>query len=76
MTDRRRGTSADQIPPGVEARLARLRTLCLAESDADARRRLARERPSSRESFATAAVRRLEELRALCDLANHLHRRH
>jgi len=42
MTDRRRGTSADQIPPGVEARLARLRTLCVAESDADARRRLAR----------------------------------
>jgi hypothetical protein len=74
MTDRRRGTEADTIPPGVEQRLARLRALYVPERDEDARRRLAQERPSSAESFATAVARRLEKLHALRELANHLHR--
>jgi hypothetical protein len=60
-------------PPGVAARLATLRDLYVAERDADARARLARERPRPPdEPFAILVHRRLRELRALCDLAAHL----
>jgi hypothetical protein len=62
-------------PAGVAERLARLRALYVPEGDQEARRRLARETPGSTEPFARAVARRLEELRALSDLANHLHRR-
>lgn len=66
--------SADP-PPGVEDRLARLAALYVPESDAEARRRLVSEVPAKSEAFVTAVARRLAELRALCELANHLHRR-
>jgi hypothetical protein len=62
-------------PPGVAERLDRLRALVVVDTDADTRRRLARDRPTSVEPFAVAVARRLAELRALSDLANHLHRR-
>jgi hypothetical protein len=42
------------------------------ERDADARARLTRERPANRPSFEVAVAARLRELRALCDLADHL----
>lgn len=62
-------------PPGVGARLARLRALYVPERDVDARARLAREVPAPRpETFDQAVARRLRELRALDDLARHLHR--
>lgn len=60
-------------PAGVGERLAQLRALYVPEADADARRRLAAERPARDESFEVAVARRLDELRALCDLANYLH---
>jgi hypothetical protein len=58
--------------PGVAERLQRLRALCVAESDSQARRRLAAQPPAAAEPFAAAVARRLDELRALCDLAKHL----
>ena len=61
-------------PPGVAARLARLRALYVPETDTAARSRLARERPRVTEPFEAAVARRLGELRALSELANHLHR--
>jgi hypothetical protein len=61
-------------PPGVAARLQALRRLYVAERDVDARARLERERPGSRRPFEAAVAARLRELRALCELAAHLHR--
>jgi hypothetical protein len=61
-------------PPGVAERLERLRTLYVSESAADVRQRLASSTRAHEVPFATAAARRLEELRALFDLANHVHR--
>ena len=62
------------LPGGLADRLRVLRSLYVPERDEEARRRLARERPRIWESFDVAAAGRLRELRALCDLANHLHR--
>ena len=59
----------------VALRLATLRELYVPESITAARARLARERPPSTESFAETATRSLRELRALCELARHLHTR-
>jgi hypothetical protein len=58
----------------VTARLAVLRQACVTERDADARARLARERPRSQQPFEVAVERRLRELHALCTLAGCLHR--
>jgi hypothetical protein len=69
------GVDANSPPPGAGARLERLRALHVPERDADARRRLASERPRRSEPLAVAAARRLRELSALHDLAVHLHRR-
>jgi hypothetical protein len=62
------------VPAGVAARLAILRASFVAETDAEARARLERERPRSSESFETAVARRLRELRALDELARHVQR--
>ncbi len=63
-------------PPGVAQRLADLGALYVAESDKDARERLAAEMlPRSEGTFASEVARRLAELRALCDLARHLRAR-
>lgn len=62
-------------PPGVASRLVELGTLYVPEADVDVRRRLTSEQPSATEPFAKAVARRLEELRALCELTSHLHRR-
>lgn len=59
-------------PPGVAERLSQLGRLYVPERDPEARRRLENERPASAEPFPTAVARRLAELRALCDLADHL----
>jgi hypothetical protein len=59
----------------VAARLAELRARYVPERLEDAVRRLARERPSVREPFERRAARALGELRALCELARHLHAR-
>jgi hypothetical protein len=64
----------DQPPAGVAGRLERLRALYVPERDEDARQRLAREARASSEPFAVGVARRLEELRALGDLTNYLHR--
>jgi hypothetical protein len=61
-------------PPGVAERLERLRALYEPETDAEARLRLEREARGPSEPFAAAVARRLEELRALSDLATYLHR--
>jgi hypothetical protein len=61
-------------PPGVAARLAELREICVPEPVAIGAERLERERPMKREPFEVAVARRLRELRALVDLARHLHR--
>jgi hypothetical protein len=58
----------------VGARLDDLRRLARMESDEEARARLGRERPVATEPFADAVARRLRELRALCELADYLHR--
>ncbi len=57
----------------VAARLSELRALCVPEGVPEARERLARERPTEAEAFEVKAARALEELRALCELANALH---
>lgn len=62
-------------PPGVADRLAALSALYVPEQDSAARARLERERPGVTEPFATAVARRLRELRALCEMAEYLHRR-
>ncbi len=66
------GRPGGRPPPGVAERLERLRVCYVPETDADARRRLAAERQVTAVPFASAVARRLHELRALCDLANHL----
>jgi hypothetical protein len=66
--------SRDLDPSKVAHRLAGLRAGYVAEDVDEGRRRLALERPSGDESFAQGAARRLAELRALCELADHLHR--
>jgi hypothetical protein len=63
-----------QLPGGVAERLERLRTMYVPERDSVVRRRLAAERPAGVESFAAAVARRLDELRALSDLASYLGR--
>jgi len=62
-------------PSGVAERLQLLRSLARVESDVEARARLAREQPVAlARPFAELASGRLRELRALCELARHLHR--
>lgn len=51
-------------PPGVAERLNAQRALCMLETYAEARERLARERPKVTESFEQAVSPRLRELRA------------
>jgi hypothetical protein len=66
-------------PQSVGERLDELRRISVPERDEEARARLARERPRRRkdeEAFEVAVERRLNELRALCALANYLHRDH
>lgn len=58
----------------VTNRLNLLRGLYVPEGDAEARVRLARERPAMKLSFESAVAARLRELRGLCALADHLHR--
>lgn len=62
------------VPAEVAARLRVLRQLAVVESDPEARARLLRERPHTERPFAEVARARLNELRALCDLAEHLRR--
>jgi hypothetical protein len=58
----------------VAERLEGPRTTYVQESAPDARRCLSGEPDAAAEAFAAGVARRLEELRALCELANHLHR--
>ena len=62
-------------PEKVVARLAELRAAYVPEGVSDARRRLAHEIPPRSERFERRVARSLAELRALCDLAAHLHER-
>ena len=66
---------ASHPPLGVAERMERLRVLYVPEREADARRCLAGGPRTANLPFADAVARRLAELRALCDLANHLRRR-
>jgi hypothetical protein len=59
---------AELSPAAVQRRLERLRELYVPEELEAARRRLDGEQSASRETFNEAAARRLEELRALCEL--------
>jgi hypothetical protein len=61
-------------PSGVAERLEELRRLYVAETDSEARCRLAAGMPVDTPPFAVAVARRLAELGALCDLAKHLRR--
>ncbi|MDB4962605.1 MAG: hypothetical protein JWP01_2604 [Myxococcales bacterium] len=61
-------------PRGVAARLGELRLLHVPELVEEARVRLQRERPRRVESLEQAVSRRLNELRALAELARYLHR--
>jgi hypothetical protein len=65
---------AELRPEDVAARLMRLRELCVPESVEEARLRLEAERPQpvGDEPFEQAVARRLRELRALCDLVEHV----
>ena len=65
----------DLRPEVVARRLAALRACYVAESVTSATRRLAAERPPIIEPFSEGVHRRLGELRALCELARHVHRR-
>ncbi len=60
-------------PPGVAARLSKLRAWYRPETLVEGRARLQRERAVVSEPFEVAVARRLRELRALCELARHLH---
>lgn len=64
----------DLDPHAVAARLERLRSAFTPELAEAVARRLAAERPLE-PSFAEAARRRLDELRALCELSDYLQRR-
>ncbi len=66
--------SRELDPAAVAERLAELRALYVPEQLDEGRRRLARERPARIEDLVERATRGLAELRALCDLAGHLHR--
>jgi hypothetical protein len=66
--------SRELDPAAVARRLAELRARYVPETVEEGRRRLARERPPRVETLAQRAARGLAELRALCDLADHLHR--
>ena len=57
----------------VAARLAVVRAGYVPETVEEGRQRLARERPRPAEPLAVTAARGLDELRALCELARHLH---
>jgi hypothetical protein len=57
----------------VASRLQALRALYVPERLDAARERLGRERPVAAEAFAERVARSLAELRALCELARHLH---
>ena len=59
-------------PRAVAQRLAALRDAYVPMTEAEACARLAE--PACAETFARAVHRRLEELRALSDLSEHLHR--
>jgi len=61
-------------PPGVAQRLIALRHLYVPETAAEASARLHAEKPPITEPFEVGVDRRLRELRALCELANHLHK--
>jgi hypothetical protein len=63
---------AELRPEDVVARLAELRACYRAETVEEARLRLERERPVDDEPFDRAVARRLDELRALCDLVAHV----
>lgn len=56
----------------VAARLAALRARYTPESVDEARARLQRPQTDPDEPFARKVARRLDELRALCELARHL----
>lgn len=68
-------------PRQVELRLEELRQLYVPETREEASARMARALPKVRAptsadpSFASAVERRLEELRALCELTRYLHMR-
>ena len=66
-------TARREPPPGVAERLEQLQAVFIPEDDSEVRQRLAAERPRQSEPFVAAVRRRLRELRALCDLASHLH---
>jgi hypothetical protein len=59
---------ADLSPEAVQRRLQQLAELYVPEDLETARQRLESDRPKPRETFNEAAARRLEELRALCEL--------
>lgn len=63
---------SDLSPSAVAQRLEALRALYRPETALDGRRRLAAEAKQD-VPFATAVARRLEELRALCELTDYLH---
>jgi hypothetical protein len=60
-------------PRRVAARLARLRSIYIAETVEQASMRLVRERPVESIPFEVGVARRLAELRALCELTRALH---
>ena len=62
----------DLAPASVSARLGLLRALYVPEPQEEARARMVQ--PPARESFERGVARRLAELRALCELTQHLHR--
>lgn len=64
--------ASDMDPRTVGARLSELRALYVPETVDEAAARLRRERPCSTESFESRVARHLGELRALCELAQHL----
>jgi len=75
MASDRAAAPTSAPPHGVADRLRLLRALARVESDVEARARLAREQPvPTGRPFAEVASERLRELRALCELARHLHR--
>jgi len=61
-------------PSVVAERLSSLRRTYVPERTVDARARLAGEVPRSELPFERRVARSLKELRALCELATHLHK--
>lgn len=68
-------TSDSSPPPGVAERLNALRRLYIAETADEGRARLSQARSRIERPFAVLVAARLQELRALCDLATHLHQK-